>query len=256
MAEHDIDTSRYSLLNPGPLSDPGDRHITFADVLAQIPRSEDGSLLLNAAGVSSTEIRIALGERGSFSTITKHLKTIRALDQQSREPKTTGELPEAPASLIDAIWQEAYLHAKSHYAARGEVVAHKLLDATSNIEVLEGELTQLSEALDKQIGLTKEAQAAQIEASEKLSTVLQESVEKANTHQAEIDKLNAKISEMEAAHQLAIKDLMAGFDREKLEWKAARAELVATQQQLTDRVIELRAFEKYIQEHHKVPPQN
>lgn len=251
-ATEEFDLSSYSLLKPGELSDPADRNITFADVLALIPRDEGGDLQLDAVGVSTNDIRKALG-RGSYSTIGKFLRIIRELDRLAKEPQAANEPPSPPKDLVLAIWREAYSAARLENAERMAKTASDLLAAREANKELNEEISAAYGELDAKESVIAALNDDLSKTSEQLGAALQAKSDSEQTHQLEIERLNAKIAEIEASHHVVVKDMNAKFEHERLEWRAARTHLESAQQRLEDRIIELRAFEKYVQEHHQAP---
>lgn len=115
--------------------------VTIDEVRAQLDKG-----LTNAA-----QVRKALG-RGSFSTIQKHINTLRRPEKQTTATDVN-ETPDAPEDLLSSIWSHAWAKAQARTSGA-------LADALGQVHQLEKRLAEASSDADTPATLVDELEAS------------------------------------------------------------------------------------------------
>jgi hypothetical protein len=234
-----------TIQQPGPTSREGP--ITFADVLAAIPRGEDGQPLPFASGVNAGSIRTSLG-RGSNQTIQRHLDEIRRQVSALSVPALAGATPPAPSDAVAAIWSAAWSAAQAATLARLDRITAER-DSLSTLSA---------------------AQAADLEASGAEADALRDAAATAaqatTKAQATLEELRLQLEGDRSASTSTIAGLRSDLARVQVEaeaaaklaaanWEIERQALRSQVNSLLERVSELRALEIWAAMQSKaVPP--
>lgn len=234
-----------TIQQPGPTSREGP--ITFADVLAAIPRGEDGQPLPFASGVNAGSIRTSLG-RGSNQTIQRHLDDIRRQVSAMSVPALAGATPPAPSDAVAAIWSAAWSAAQAATLARLDRITAER-DSLSTLSV---------------------AQAADLEASGMEADALRDAAATAaqatTKAQAALEELRIQLEGDRSASTSTIASVRSDLARVQVEaeaaaklaaanWEIERQALRSQVNSLLERVSELRALEIWAAMQSKsVPP--
>jgi len=151
---------------------------------------------------NASKIRAMLG-RGSFETIQRHLNTIRK--ENAPEPLTDiDQVPEMPKEAAQAMWTTAVQAAQVAVLSRTERLAAERDDALAHVEVIDGDMAELLDTLDKQAGTLAEVTAKLDEADTK-------STDMAALFNAEKETMQTQIQTMETQ----IKTLASELEKEK-----------------------------------------
>jgi hypothetical protein len=222
-----------TIQQPGSTSREGP--ITFADVLAAIPRGEDGQPLPFASGVNAGSIRTSLG-RGSNQTIQRHLDDIRRQVSALSVPALAGATPPAPSDAVAAIWSAAWSAAQAATLARLDRITAER-DSLSTLSA---------------------AQAADLEASgaeaDALRDVAATAAQATTKAQATLEELRLQLEGDRSASTSTIAGLRSDLARVQVgadaaanlaaaNWQIERQALRSQVDSLLERVSQLRALE-------------
>lgn len=144
--------------------------------------------------VSSPKLRELLGKRGSFETLGKILKTLRAERALALNPPIeSGAIPAMPIEAATAIWSAAWTAAQVSTLTRMEKLAAERDAALVKLEAQSMDIEGLVIAVDEQTGQLDQTAAEAAMAAE----VHQAEIDAMNAvHQADIDKLEAVQKEL------------------------------------------------------------
>ena len=129
----------------------GASSITFADVVEALGDTDIST-------TNASKLRSILGGRGSFSTIQKHLDTIRAQRIQAQQPAAV-PVPAAPPELLQ-MWGAAVQIATAQVRIRLDAVVQTRDMLTGDLVVSRGDVASLTAELE---GLIYQLEASEQE---------------------------------------------------------------------------------------------
>lgn len=175
-------------------------HITKEEVflLAQQFKEQDRKITVSS-------IRTALGNRGSFSTISNHLREWRKEDRENSSAANDEEIPdpirELGSQMVRAVWKAASNWAQQEIRAIKKVTAEQskefeeeIREAFQELEALQGNNSKLEEELalirSQRDQLTQEAYS-----HSQVTEQMRGELETAKTRCAELEKQIQSLSE-------------------------------------------------------------
>lgn len=126
-------------LNPGPVTSDGP--ITFGDVLAGIGEDDPDTVKLET-------LRERIGRRGSYSTIRKHLKTIRAEKKEVVAASSRAVVGPPPMDLLISLWDAACVNSDVKLLGKLNDASHERDILASKVRQQEEEIDDLIKAVD------------------------------------------------------------------------------------------------------------
>lgn len=172
--------------------------VTIDDVRAALGETDP-----NATNAGA--LRRILG-RGSFSTIQRHLDTIRA-DGMAQKLEFAGAAPDLPRELIAALWTHAWTAAQARTAGALASAQADLAATAAAREVAQADAEAAQAEADAATAELEAIKAdaaalAQAHATE-LDAVKAQAAQQEQTYRDELTGLRAALAEAHAAHKLA-----------------------------------------------------
>ena len=218
----------------------GASSITFADVVEALGDTDIST-------TNASKLRSILGGRGSFSTIHKHLDTIRAQRIQAQQPAAV-PVPAAPPELLQ-MWGAAVQIATAQVRIRLDAVVQTRDMLTGDLVVSRGDVASLTAELE---GLIYQLEASEQECER--ATEAAQAAEQARqiAEQAQAaDSAQAALNAQEVEQVHAVELIEKGVELERLNHQVTtvrlESQLVAqtlqsTIDRLTDQVGELKSL--------------
>jgi len=220
-----------TIKDPGPITTDGP--ITYADVLAAIPRGPDGELL--ADKTNAAVVRASLG-RGGQGTVQRHLNDIRAELEAMKQPSPPQSAPVAPSATVDALWQAAYVAASVHVLSRLEALASqrealqtRLATQDADLEAANAESDRLRDETSAAVVARDAAQSSLVDREAQLIS------DRDHEHQARL-AVEAELARDRESAKHAI-ELAAA------QWEIERRTMQAQIDRLQERLAEMRGLE-------------
>lgn len=212
--------------------------VTLDDVRAAIAGTDPNST--NAGAV-----RKQLGNRGSLSTIQKHLDALRA-ELVAQALEFNGPAPDAPKELIYSLWAHAWATAQSRTSGalaaamdQQKVTAQALAVAQADAAAAQQEADEAAQALSEICQQAADAQAEHAVALEAAQTLA--AAEQAQLAQ-ELAQLRQELERTTQASASAAAQAQQAAALEKAEHAAAVAALRGEVDRLVNQLADLRAF--------------
>lgn len=197
--------------------------VTLEDVRQAVGDSDPNQT--NAA-----KVRAALGNRGSFETIQKHLATLRAELATASAPPVAGDaVPTAPVDAVNQIWVAAWTAAQVQTMARTERLAAERDAALVMIEAQDQDLSGLSLTLDTltvqlddstaaRVAIEDQAKADTVTHAEAFAAAQLEAKAQTDALAADLARTQAELekSHADAAHAAEITASSRSLMREEL----------------------------------------
>ena len=191
-------------------SSTGPSAITFEDVVEALGDTDIST-------TNASKLRSILGGRGSFSTIQKHLDTIRAQRIHAQQPEAV-PVPAAPPELLQ-MWGAAVQIATAQVRTRLDGVVQERDTLTAELQSSRNDVLALADEL--------ESTSAQLEAA--TATAARVAAEQMASEQSAAQALQAAGQTHNAALQSAVQVLQAADQAHAAEVGGMRLELEAAQ---------------------------
>ena len=221
---------------------PSSGNVTIEEIRAIIGDTDPNE-------ISSPKLRELLGKRGSYETIGKFLKALRAEHALKLNPPIeSGAMPALPVEAANAIWGAAWTAAQVSTLTRMEKLAAERDAALVKLDAQSIDIEGLVIAVDEQTVQLEQAAAEAASAAEAhqaeinaMNAVHQEYVDKLEATQKELaeNKLAASMAATSAAATLAKVQTDAAHAAEMAE--QGRAMMREELARLTDQVGELKS---------------
>jgi hypothetical protein len=226
-----------SIKNPGLRTSDGP--ISYADVLAAIPRNEATGDLL-AATTNGGAIRKTIGDRGSLSTIQRHLEAIREEMATAALPVTAEGAPPAPTEIVAAIWSAAWSSAQAATLARLDRITAERDALAIRFAVQTADIGALTIDADQARDQATAAVAAAITARDLAQAQLQAREQDLNSH---LDAERHAKAVLEAELQRVRADASHAAEMAAKDQTIERQALHAVIERLQEQVAQLRSLQ-------------
>jgi hypothetical protein len=206
-------------MNDETQTQPASGPITIDDV--RLALGDDNP---NETNVNRLRERIG---RGSFATIQKHLKTLRAMRVAAAQPAgSQAVVPKAPPDAVETLWAAAWGIAQAKTSARFESLIAELDGLRETTTAQDDDLVAMAVQLDVLDAQAQDAKTAQLaaqsaarESEQKLNEKTADEVAVSVAHAAALAKSQAEIARVTegSVHAAQLAALTAQIERQALQ---------------------------------------